>query len=210
MHLMHIVFFGIMMTWIVIAVFFVEWKKASGLKLVVQLASSAFLIVGGLGFFGAAIASTGGLNWLPISLEWPLTHSSNAVRLDSGEYVVPHEGAGRVQVYDENLEFIRGWSAKSDGGSFVLVSSTENQFFVVTARGNRRDKYDALGTWVSASTYSGDYPPAGVANVYVELEVNPLLWPFMHPFVAWLYAAIGMVLGGLAEKMQSKKDKTVP
>ena len=126
------------------------------------------------------------------------------MRLASGEYAVPHEGAGRVQVYDENLEFVRGWSANSDGGSFVLVSYVEDRFFVVTARGNRRDQYDVLGNRYASSFYTGDYPPAGIANVQVELEVNPLLWPFTHPFVAWLYAAIGMALGGLAEKIKPK------
>jgi hypothetical protein len=65
----------------------------------------ACLLVSGVGTF---LALSIGLP-IPTTFEWPVGSTNNIVMTPEGLYIVPHRPAGRVQIYDAGMRFIRGW-----------------------------------------------------------------------------------------------------
>ena len=196
----------LLLFWLVQAFRFVLSREKSWWRIGLKLVASSCLVIGALGFFGSALSSAGALKCLPDSFEWPSNGSDNSLRLSDGEYAVPHTGSGRVQIYDEELTFIRGWTINASGGVFVLAPSQRATFYVITARNDRKFEYDVLGNQVSSAPFGGAYPPEHAAHVSIKLDVNPLLWPFTSPFAAWLFAGIGIALVVLLEKMKAKEQ----
>lgn len=181
-------------------------KQTSARRFGLSLVASACLVVGAFGFFGTALSSTGALNFLPRSFEWPNYGSDEALQLASGEFVVPHTASGRVQVYDTDLEFVRGWTISASGGAFALTPSEGTRFYVYTARQNRKLEYDVLGNLLSSSGYGGAYPRENSSHRSVELKASPFLWPFTDPFAAWLFAAVGIGLAVLSDKLKAREE----
>ncbi len=186
----------ILLSWLVPVIGFLSNKETSWWKAAIKFTGSAFIVVGVVGFLAPFLSVTGGLNWLSESFEWPIGASDNAVRLEGGNYVVPHIPSDRIQIYDENLVFVRGWFIDAGDGVFKLAPSEGSSFFVYTARGHRHE-FDILGNQISSTTYPGILDDAPSSNVNVDLDYAPYLWPFTHPFAAWLCAAVGLALVSL-------------
>src|SRR5579863_4024374 len=86
------VFFGIRSLW--------STKNETGTRCWLIGTAATLVIIGAIGFFGAALSASGGLNWLPNSFEWPVGYASGVVSTRDDLFVVPHTPSGRVQVYD--------------------------------------------------------------------------------------------------------------
>ena len=80
--------------------------------------SCLFIAVGAMGFLGSMLSAVGGLNWLPDSFEWPAGYVDGVVYTNNGIYIVPLTPSGRVQLYDAEWKFIRGWHVDAGGGTF--------------------------------------------------------------------------------------------
>jgi hypothetical protein len=155
------------------------------------------LIYGGLGFFGQALAAAGGLSFLNPSVEWPVGFASGVVRDSGGRYIVPH-WSGRVQVYDTEGRFQRGWFIDAAGGSFKVRVADADRIEVFTARGRKRFLFAPDGTLLQQDSYSPE--------TYAEVSTGPtvamffdtpwLLWPFAHPLIGWGVTLLGIL--GLA------------
>lgn len=195
-----------LLVWIVQAMRLALSKDKSWWRFGLKLVASSCLVIGAFGFFGSILSSVGALYWLPSSFEWPSNGSDKALQLPEGEYVVPHTGSGRVQIYGENLTFIRGWTINASGGVFALAPSQGATFYVITARNDRKFEYDVLGNLVSSTKYRGAYPAEHDSHLNIKLDISPLLWPFTTPFAAWLFAALGIALAVLSEKMKAKRQ----
>jgi hypothetical protein len=156
------------------------------------------------GFFGAALSSMGGLDFLG-SFEWPIGYTSGVVRLPDGRYVVPHTPSGRVQVYDRDLHFQRGWRINASGGTFAVRASPDGKIKIDTARGDRHLVYDPdgrlllEGTYPQAESRARLTPPADALTLTVP--TSWWKWPLTGPFYGWLCFLAALGLWGLHDRL---------
>lgn len=163
------------------------------------------------GFFGAALSSVGGLDFLG-SFEWPIGHTSGVVRLPDGRYVVPHTASGRVQVYDRDLKFQRGWRINAGGGTFVVRASPEGKIKIDTSRENRHLVYDPDGRLLLEVTY-----PTEESRARLTAPVDALTliiptpwwkWPLTGPFYGWTCFMVTLGLWGLHDRLTRRPTST--
>ncbi len=203
---MNLNFFTIMillmlLVWIVQATNIAFSQRNLTWKAILNFVASGCLVIGALGFFGSALSATGGLNWLPQSFEWPIGTASGALTKPDGTVIVPHTPSGRIQVYDKDLSFQRGWFINAEGGTFKLLPSDGNSFYVLTARGNHSYLYDVHGSLLTHENYqAGAYSVATDTGECVTVPTPFYLLVFAHPFVSWIVAAIGMFLAIFNER----------
>ena len=114
---------------------------------VAVFAGSLLMFLGGVGWFGSALSAYGGLNGLPPSFEWPVGTSDRVITMAGGEHVVPLIFSARVQVYDRNLKFLRGWAVPSYGKPFRVRPAGSDRFDALY--GTRVDTYLLNGTLVT-------------------------------------------------------------
>jgi hypothetical protein len=107
------------------------WRRAH------YVAGVALLCVGAIGFGGSMIAATGGMNWLPPEFELPAGRVSGVIDLRDGTHVVPLEHAGRIQLYDAEWRFKRGWQVDASGGAFALDRLARDNIQVASVRPRR-------------------------------------------------------------------------
>jgi hypothetical protein len=165
------------------------------------------LALGGLGFFGSAFSAGGGLNWLPASFEWPIGHASGVETTKDGTHVVLHMASGRIQIYDQNWKFVRGWHVKAGGGAFRIRLTDADQIEVVTARGRMRYHYNLDGALLSQEKVdSQNYPGFADIGVSANVPTRWWLWMFTSPVYSWLVGAAGGILLALSSRIRSKPE----
>lgn len=171
-------------------------RRTRGWRRWVSVPAQGFLVVGGLGFFGCALSAVGGLNWLPHSFEWPAGYCKGVVSTPGGLRVVPHTASGRVQVYDSDWRFVRGWHVYAGGGVFKIVEASDVRIEVVTARGDWHYVFGIDGEQLSKQEYTpkqySSFPDKGAPAV---VPTAPWLWVFSSPFISWGVMMLG--IGGL-------------
>jgi len=193
--------------WLFLGVLSLCWiKTETGGKRWLTGLAGIFVIVGALGFFGSFISASGGLNWLPPSFEWPVGRATGVVSTKDHFFVVPHTPSGRVQVYDRNWKFVRGWHVDAGGGTFQLKTSETGQVEVITSRGEWHYIFDLSGKLLSKQHYS----PVSYAALEKEgqshlVPTAPWLWVFSSPFYSWLSAIAGLGLFIAVGKLSRKK-----
>lgn len=180
----------------------VAWKARAlrGLKRWLTISSGVLIAVGGLGFFGNAVAGTGGFLWLPKTFEWPVGYARNVLVLSDGSYVVPHKPINRIQVYDHDWKFKHGWWLKRrDIKVFALREADTNRVEVITSE--RRYVYDASGNLVSEEPNESKVMTENSESVR-DMWVPTRCWllPFTGPFLSWLTMVIGFGLYSTAQK----------
>lgn len=180
--------------WIIQALRIAFSQQKISLKSGLNFIASACLIIGAVGFFGSGLSASGGLNFLPKTFEWPIGEADGAIINPDGTIIVPHEPSGRIQIYNKSLEYQRGWSIETGGGSFKLQPAENGNFFIYTARGDYKYLYDIHGSLLKAEKYQGDYPKDSSASCRVSIPTPFYLKVFTHPFASWFVAAIGMGL----------------
>ena len=162
-----------------------------------------------MGFFGSALLSVIGNDILPENFEWPVGKSKNVIHVLNKYYVVPHLSTNRVQVYNNNLEFIRGWNIEAGGGVFKIQNSDSN-ILIYTARGDNKYLYDINGKLLlsekyteKGQTYSSFFLDGQTVNIPTPV---PLL-VFSSPFLSWLCAVIGILLYIQIDKFKMREKK---
>ena len=113
-------------------------KKDTGLRRWLTTIGWSFVAVGASGFFGMAFLVVGGHRWLPSNFEWPIGFADGILTMTNGIYVVPHTPTGRIQIYDANWKFQRGWFVDASAGTFKLRIESSNRIEMITARGQMR------------------------------------------------------------------------
>ena len=129
--------------------------RPSGRKRVCLFIGSGLAVVGALGFFGSAFSSAGGLNWLPDSFEWPAGYVTGVATTPNGLFIVPLTPSGRIQVYDADWKFVRGWHLDAGGGTFKVRALAADRIEVFTARGQWHYVFDEQGRMISRQKYVG-------------------------------------------------------
>lgn len=176
-----------------------KWLKAVG---------GILMALGGFGFFGTALSASGGFRWLPTTFEWPMGVVHGVVVMPDGTQVVPHTASGRIQVYDRDWKFVRGWNVDASGGTFILRVAGPNQVEVITARGEMRYIYDLNGSLLSQDGYAprsySDFPASGVV---AAVPTRWWLWMFTSPVYSWAVAVTGMGVLYWAGRMKARRRK---
>lgn len=192
-----------MVVWTVFSVvgIVVVWKSPLSNWPIVGL---LMILFGGLGFFVQGLSAAGGLNWLPRSFEWPVGYATDVARTSSGGYVVPHRSSGRVQVYDAELEFVRGWPVDASAGHFDVAVDDDDRIHVMTARGDQHFTFDLQGRQLGQETFDPYSPPYAAQGESLLVPTFPLFWIVTHPFIAWGVAALGMAWLAVRARRQAK------
>jgi hypothetical protein len=207
MHIVFIIFLVVMLSvWLLSAVggFWAARKEPRKVAWVLR-AAALLLVVGGLGFFGSALSAMGGLNWLPPSFEWPVGYAPGVVSTGDYYYVVPLGAAGRIQIYDSEWKFIRGWPVQANGGSFLLQVTNYNQISVLTSRGSRHFVFQTDGKLLSEDTAPlGAYSTFGSPSQTHWVRTAPWLLPFSSPFLAAACAFLGIAINMAHQRPETR------
>lgn len=175
---------------------FVISLRQRGRERVVGAIGSGLILVGFVSFLAPHWAK-----WVPSSIEWPIGWAGEVVTFPSGMRAVSHDSSNRVQIYDANWKFLRGWHVEANGGVFVRTAALPNETLeIVTARTNMRYVFDLQGN-VLEQLSARRTPSTGVQHVTLG-EFVPT-WPWLitltHPFVAFFALILGflvMAFGG--------------
>jgi hypothetical protein len=173
-------------------------------------AVSAFLGLYGLvAFFAQMLAAMGGLWFIGPSVEWPVGEADQVAHTSDGHMLVPVIPSGRVQVYDDNGRFVRGWFVHASGGDFKVAPTSDGGVAVFTARGNRRILYTPSGALLEEATYSEAYERVKAASGDTgRFRYAWPLWPLSHPFAAWGTGVVGMLgIGAFGERKRPPNDQ---
>ena len=185
---------------------FRDAKKVTGARRLLTVTGGLLVAIGVVGFFGSALSSVGGLNWLGTTFEWPIGFASGVITTEQGIHVIPHTPSGRIQLYDRNWKFLRGWHVDAGGGTFKLAPTETNTVEVITARGQWRYVFDLNGYLLKKE----NYPPANYSSFPKATEAyyvptKPWLWVFSHPFLSWGTAVSGIILLAIDHKLHKRR-----
>lgn len=167
----------------------------------------ALVMIGAGGFFAAALSAAGVFK-LSSSVEWPAGYVSGVMTTADGKYVVPLVPAGRVQLYDAQWHFLRGWNVDAQGGNFKVKCPADGTIEVLTARGQRRYIFTQAGQLLSNVSLSSDeYSSNDAGAQSVAVPTSLLLSVFSSPFLSWAVGVIGMIGMVLVRKRESRKTE---
>ena len=161
------------------------------------------VMVGAGGFFAAALSATGILK-LPLSYEWPAGYVRGVVTAEDGKYIVPLVPSGRVQLYDPQWHFIRGWQVDAEGGDFQLQSTPNNLIEVFTARGEHHFTFSEDGRLMSSEHLTGSFQARPNNAQWIVVPTVPWLWIFSSPFLSWGVALVGFAGLAILRKIRRK------
>jgi hypothetical protein len=171
-----------------------EFKRSSRLKWI--MAVLYFLVVVGVsGFLATALSAVGVLE-LPPSREWPAGYVRGVVTTANGKYIVPLVPSGRIQIYDPQWHFIRGWNVDAGGDNFKVQYSPEGVIEVVTEKKARHYSFTEDGHLVAPQRIPRETFSSLPTGETVVVATPPLLWVFSTPFLSLGVAVIGSI--GLA------------
>src|SRR5262245_12266351 len=103
---------------------------------------------------------------------------------------------GRIQVYDRDKRFVRGWSVNAFGGTFRIHVDRDNHVEVAMARRRMLYVFDREGHLLSGASYDprsySDFDSWQGRTIVIPTPFY--LVPFTHPLFAWLVALAGMLM----------------
>jgi len=170
--------------------------QMSAAMLIVGIVGVALIAYGMLGFFGAFLSATASLPWSSGDTAIPMGRVEGAVTDADGVIYCPSSPWGRIQVYDRDKRFIRGWPVNAFGGVFRIHLDSQNHLEVATARGQMLYVFDREGHLLSKASYEprsySDFDNWRGTVVWIPTPFY--LLPLTHPFIAWGVAALGMIL----------------
>jgi hypothetical protein len=150
-------------------------------------------LYGWFAFFVQAAAASGGLSFLPPSLEFPVWRPDRAVRDGTGRTIVGLP-SGRIQVYDASGRFERGWFVPASGGDFVIAPPLDGRITVLTQRNVLRLVYDERGTLLSREARErGAIVRGASAELPSGIAAPIVAWPLASPALALAVGFAGML-----------------
>lgn len=170
------------------------FKTGGSLKWIIAL-MGLLVIVGGAGFFASGLSAVGFIKF-PRSFQWPAGYVIGVVRAPDGKYIVPLVPSGRVQIYDSQWHFLRGWHVDAFGGDFGVASTGKGIIDVITARQQRHYTFTEDGDLISdrpASELDADRHSLQAEGSGFVVPTSPLLWIFSSPFICWGAVVVGGV-----------------
>ena len=185
----------------------IQMRRSNKTINTLRVLGSLLILYGVVGFFGAALSATGALSNLAPGFEFPMGVVTEAVTASNGDVYCPSNPFGRIQVYNKDLRYLRGWFVEAFGGSFRIRLTTDNNVEVVTARQQRRYIYDSHGILLLASTYLpssySDYEHWPGNQMVIPTPI--FLWPMSSPLGSWVVGMLGMAMLAIIKKWEPKE-----
>jgi hypothetical protein len=130
--------------------------KRGGRSSRVAVAMWVLVLVGCVGFFAIGGAAAGILK-VSNSFEWPAGLVKGVATTANGNRVVPLGSSGRLQLYDANWKFLRGWHVEALTGDFKVECPPNGKIMVYTAKGHHIYTFTEQGELVGSTMYDGDF-----------------------------------------------------
>jgi len=165
-----------------------EFKLADRFRWIVALLS-LLILIGISGFLGTILSAAGVLK-LPASWEWPAGYVRGVITGADGEHIVPLP-SGRVQFYDSQWHFIRGWNVDAFGGDFKVTYFPDGLIDVFTEKGELHYSFTKDGRMIATTRIPPDTFTSLPEGESAVVPTSPLLWVFSSPFLSCGAAAIG-------------------
>ena len=173
---------------------------------VAVFAGSILMFLGGIGWFGSSLSAYGGLDWLPSSFEWPVGTSDRVITMPDGEHVVPVISSGRVQVYDRNLKFLRGWAVPSYGKPFKVRTAGNDRFEALY--GTSVDTYLLNGALVRHAAGQREECTLPSYGRRLCIPTSPWLLMYSGATTTWLMWALGMAVLGFLQWRERRASES--
>ncbi len=161
------------------------------------------VLIGFGGFFGTIFAAEGYLK-LPSSFEWPAGYAAGVVRMPNGDHVVPLANAARLQIYNADWKFLRGWHVSAGGGDFTVECSDGRALEVYTARGNHHYTFTEEGELLASANYDKQFGLPHRDASHVVVPTSPFGWIFSSPAISWGIGVLGFIGLGLIKKFANR------
>ena len=147
---------------------------------------------------------------LPLNFEWPIGYADNVQQDLAGNYYVRHDAASRLQVYDPQKQYLRGWYYDAGGGVSAIRLVTDKQggeeLEITTARANHVYRYSLDGKLLSNTTHSARDRAAYDRDAKSGAdEYFPFHWwliGLVSPAAGWAVGGVGMVLVAAGEGLR--------
>ena len=106
-----------------------------------------------VGFFGGVLSSLGVLRWIPENIEFPLAHVGDIDVNENGNLFVLSRFYGRIQVYDQKGDFVRGWFYYAPSGEVSMKVNDSNDIEVAAFGHDEIYIFDEMGKMLSSKKY---------------------------------------------------------
>jgi hypothetical protein len=110
-------------------------------------------------------------------------------RTPGGLYVVPLTTPGRVQLYDSNWHFVRGWQVDTYGKDFKVACNSGGVIDVFTRA--RRSFFNEAGEQLPDEESAPGPVNLPSEDSFRLVPTPPLLLPLSSPLFAWLLLILG-------------------
>lgn len=109
------------------------------------------------GFFGGALCSLGVLQWIPDRIEFPLALVEDLGVSRDGDLFVLVRFYGRIQVYDKNGDFVRGWFFYAPSGKVYMIVNENNTIAVEAYSSDTIYTFNDKGTLLKTNEHKDMY-----------------------------------------------------
>lgn len=188
-------------------------KKSSQVFWVLRGLSGFLVVFGAFSFFVPFVAVVGGLPFLGNGFEWPAGYSNNVVIDPEGNHIVAIPWMGRIQIYDAERRFVRGWWVPGGGDSDVKLRLLERgNIQVWQSKQNRGFAFARDGKLLWQLKITPDEFKNAQATPYrsTSFATRWYCWPLVHPICGWLTAVVGGIGGGLLAKLERRSKGNKP
>ena len=138
------------------------------------------------------------MNWLPPAFEWPSGFAPVA-STPSGIHVVSLIPSARIQIYDRDWHFIRGWNVGTFGAGFYATPLAADRIEVAPEHGPRQYVFSLSGNLVAVENHPAIH--SQILMTLTKAQYVPTRWwlfPISEPLWSITVWGIGMGLLGLA------------
>ena len=188
--------------WIFGIIVYIFQRKTRDKIFAYGIVAGTFMLIGALGFFGSAFLSCGGGRFLPNSFEWPMGFSEDVLITSKNYYVVPHYATSRLQIYDNNLNFICGWYIEAltkpfrtmllYNGNILVKTADEKEYFFNLKGENISNNYNKLNP--------NSYKVLRKEKIKISIPTFFPLYVFSSPVYSWCCSLLGGIMFGILEK----------
>lgn len=184
---------GVVLLWLTVSLgmSYTSIRDHRGFSRWAGAAAGLFVATGSLAWFLPVFVQISKGRMISTSTDWPVGYSTEYARTSTGMYAVPHESVGRVQVYDAQKQFLRGWNIDANGGAISVAVTPQDQIEVRTARTRNLLLFAIDGSLVASAPLD---PSARLINSHAPLAWFPT-WIWEWPFASQGFAFCTLLLG---------------